>query len=434
MSTATTITTMSAQGLLPLKASLDSSLSNSSSSSAEATLQSLYNRAAQAFLYRDVVLTATLVASAFAMLQPPIAPAPDAFDSHRRKWDILRITLESTVYTSPPDRATLPVTLRELLLLSPQSFVTTSHARSLSLFTPSSLPRTPTSAFLPHQVLITHIASSIKVNCPTVGREIAEDWLSNRGQYDFIPSTGEAYERILELYCLHVLPRLEEWDYAKEFLTYEVELPSSKRTEFQASLEKALKERATQTPSVNPLRLPSPTPSASSSSSSLSTISNRTAVPLTGPSKLSQKQRSGSSISAASDVTVTKSPSRQNSRDPRSTPHASSHASVVRGLQNSVVTTTGQSPSTLTLIREFLRTYFTTNRLTTLAVLFLLLPVVSYIIRLRRARAVPAPASTADRVKQRLFDARGGSVLHKLWSEVGRAVWDTVRMGGGGLV
>ena len=164
------------------------------------------------------------------MLQPPIAPAPDPFDSYRRKWDILRITLESTVYTSPPDRATLPVTLRELLLLSPQSFVTMSHARSLALFTPSSLPRAPSSAFLPHQVLMTHIASSMQVNCPDVGREITEDWLSNRGQYDFIPSTGEAYEKILELYCLHVLPRLEEWDYAKEFLTYEVELPPRKRT------------------------------------------------------------------------------------------------------------------------------------------------------------------------------------------------------------
>lgn len=221
---------MPAQGLLPLKASLEPPLPNSSSSSStEATLHSLYNRAAQAFLYRDIVLTTTLIASAFALLRPPIAPAPDAFDVHRRKWDILRITLESTVYASPPDHASLPQTLRELLLLSPQSFVATSHARSLALFTPSSLPRTPTSAFLPYQVLITHIGSSLKVNCPAPGREIIEDWLSNRGQYDFIPSRGEPYEKVLELYCLHILPRLEEWDYAKEFLAYEVELPPGKR-------------------------------------------------------------------------------------------------------------------------------------------------------------------------------------------------------------
>lgn len=206
--------------------------------------------------------------------------------------------------------------------------------------------------------------------------------------------------------------------------------------EFQASLDKALKEKASQAPVVAPLRMPSPSPSASSSSSSLSTISNRTAVPLNGPLKLSQRQRSGSSTSATSDVTVTKSPSRLNPRDPRSTPRGSPRASVVRGLQNSAVATTGQSPGTLALIRESLRAYFTSNRLTTLTVLFFLLPLVSYIIRRRRARAAPAPAlaSTADQVKRRLFDARGGSVLHRLWSEVGRAIWDTVRMGGGGLV
>lgn len=98
------------------------------------------------------------------------------------------------------------------------------------------------------------------------------------------------------------------------------------------------------------------------------------------------------------------------------------------------MTTTWQSPGALALIRKSICAYLTTHRLTTLAVLLLLLPVVSYIIRLRRARAAPAPASTADQVKRRLFDARGGSVLHKLWSEVGKAIWDTVRMGGGGLV
>jgi len=208
-------------------------------------------------------------------------------------------------------------------------------------------------------------------------------------------------------------------------------LPLNKRTEFQSSLDIARSKRATHVPGVALPRLPSPTPSASSSSSSLSTISNRTAIPLTKPPKLSQRHRSGSSTSTSSDVTVTKSPSR---RDTRSTPHASSHTSAVRRSQNSVVAMTGQSPSTLALIKESLRTYLTKNRITTLTILFLLLPMVSYFIRLRRARAAPAPASTAAQVKRRLFDARGGSVLHKLWSEVGRIIWDTVRMGGGGLV
>ncbi|KAG0691661.1 hypothetical protein DFH29DRAFT_976752, partial [Suillus ampliporus] len=35
-------------------------------------------------------------------------------------------------------------------------------------------------------------------------RDITEDWLSKRGQYDFVPSTGETYHKVLELYCLHI--------------------------------------------------------------------------------------------------------------------------------------------------------------------------------------------------------------------------------------
>lgn len=231
MSTTTTATKgppmlTEANGVLPLKADSPTN----SLASTEATLQSLYNRAARAFLHHDVVLAETLVTSAFTILQPPILPAPDTLGPHRRKWDILRITHETTVYTCPSKPGTLPSALRETLLLSPQSFVVTAHTRSLSLFAPSSLPRKPTSAFLPHQVLITLMASSLKVNCPAVGREIAEDWLANRDQYDHVSSTGEAYEKVLELYCLHILPKLEEWDYVKEFLQYEIELPHQKRT------------------------------------------------------------------------------------------------------------------------------------------------------------------------------------------------------------
>ncbi|KAH7884405.1 WD40-repeat-containing domain protein [Phlebopus sp. FC_14] len=305
---------MPEQGILPLKAPVSPTSSQLQALPTEATLQSLYSRATRAFLHRDIVLTTTLIESAFTMLQSPPTPTPDPLDPHRRKWDILRITLESTIYSSHPERDTLPASLRETLLLSPQSFVATAHARSLALFTPSLLPRKPTSAFLPHQVLITLVASSIKVECPTVGKELVEDWLANRGQYEFVISTGEAYERVLELYCLRILPLLEEWDYAKEILLYERELSSEKKHGFQTTLETLhaqtqhlpAKEAST-TPSIVSPRSPSPSPSASSSSSSLSTLSTRTAVPLSradpGPSRL---RRSGSASSSATDATVTK--------------------------------------------------------------------------------------------------------------------------------
>jgi hypothetical protein len=56
-----------------------------------------------------------------------------------------------------------------------------------------------------------------------------EHWFAKRGQFDESPEDGEGYEKVLDMYCLHVLPRIEEWDYAREFLQYESELPQERR-------------------------------------------------------------------------------------------------------------------------------------------------------------------------------------------------------------
>ncbi|KAG1778037.1 hypothetical protein EV702DRAFT_1026955 [Suillus placidus] len=426
-----TTTTVSTSDKLPHKPS------SKGSSSTEATLQSLYNRAARAFLHRDVAITFTLLSAAFALLPPPLAPSPDPLDVHRRKWDILRITLETTVFSSTPDIAELPRPLQESLLLSPQLFISTLYARSLTLFTPSSLYQKPSSAFLPHQVLVTLVASSIKIDCPSVGREMTEDWLSKRGQYDFIPSTGEPYHKVLELYCLHVLPRLGEWEYVKEFLSYENELSSDKRRELHSALEaqhaQALESTRRKTP--KPETPPSPTPipparslSPASSSSSLSTTSTRTAVPASPRPKLTRPQ-SSSSTSAVSDATITRSPRHRHNQ---SMPRESSSASGVRiprlpPADHSLAI--AQPPTSLALIRSYFNHYFTANRIATLAVLFFLIPLLSFVLRRRRRLETPA-----DLVRRRLLEARGDSIVRRLWNELVRAVLDTVRMGGGGLV
>jgi hypothetical protein len=69
----------------------------------------------------------------------------------------------------------------------------------------------------------------MKLDCPDVGRSIIEDWLAWRGQFGELQEDGEGYEKVLDIYCLHVLPQLEEWDYAREFLQHENELPQEKR-------------------------------------------------------------------------------------------------------------------------------------------------------------------------------------------------------------
>ena len=55
-----------------------------------------------------------------------------------------------------------------------------------------------------------------------------EDWLAKHGQ-ETDADDLKGYAKVLELYCLHVLPRLQDWDYAEDFLTYERELPDDVR-------------------------------------------------------------------------------------------------------------------------------------------------------------------------------------------------------------
>ncbi|RDX57042.1 hypothetical protein OH76DRAFT_1330407, partial [Lentinus brumalis] len=221
-----TTTTTNSPSVISLKAPASS---QTSSSSAAATLRSLYPRAARAFLQRDVSLTHSLLSSAFSLIHPP-ASSSDALASQRRKWDILRITFETTLYASPPshDPETLPPSLRANLMLTPEPLLTTLHSRSLHLFTPSDTQQKATSAFLPGQILVTLVLASLKLDCPEVGRGMIEDWLAKHGQ-ETDASDPSAYAKVLELYCLHVLPRLQDWEYAEDFLTYERELSPDAR-------------------------------------------------------------------------------------------------------------------------------------------------------------------------------------------------------------
>lgn len=204
---------------------------SASSSSTVATLRSLYPRAATAFLHRNVALTYSLVTSAFSVLHPPESTVDDVLAGHRKKWDILRVTFETTVYASPPDSQdpeAFPAALRANQMLSPQSLVMSLHNRSLQLFTPSTYAQQPNAVFLPIQLLVTLILASIKLECPEVGRGIIEDWLARRNS-SILSEDSHGYFKILDLYCLQVLPRLQEWDYASDFLQYERELSPDTR-------------------------------------------------------------------------------------------------------------------------------------------------------------------------------------------------------------
>lgn len=216
------------------------SASPSSTTSTEATFRSLYPRAARSFLSRDFPQTHALITSAFQLIPPSTSTDPTSqLGVWRRKWDILRITLETNVYSTPPSEAEeLPSPIRANLMLSPQSLLASLHARSLKLFTPKAEGSDGdtgsklglSSRYLPPQVIVTLVLASMKLNVPEVGKGMVEDWLSGRGDLEKASSEDEdGYEKIVELYCLELLPRLEEWDLAAEFLQYEGELNTAKK-------------------------------------------------------------------------------------------------------------------------------------------------------------------------------------------------------------
>jgi hypothetical protein len=198
----------------------------------------------------------------------------------------------------------------------------------------------------------------------------------------------------------------------------------------------------------------SPAPSASSSSSSLSTTSTHTAIPRTPrpnafvPHAMSSLVSSASSASVASDRTVTQQPSlnphlrRIGNSNPTSANGSASLSpspsspSIFRPPPLERSSANVRAPSTLAVIRASLLPYLTSSRVTTFLLLFVLVPVISLIIKIRRQRKIVAGAGlgAAEVVKRRLANGQVQTTIGRVWGEVVRAVTDTVRMGGGGLV
>lgn len=300
-------------------------------------LKAAYSHAARAFLHHHIEEAHALVEEAFELLHPPASQENDPLSTYRRKWDILRITLETTLYTTPvsgsaskngvklgfvdqpstsssgsvpsapprsPNGANSPLSKTPLiddpLLLSPPSLLGTLHTRSLKLFTPP-MDR-PNSRFLPAAVLVALILASLKLDCPQVGRGMIDDWLANRDSLgpgsDTESRMGgkgederEGYGKVIEVYCLHVLPRLNEWEYSKEFLESEMEMRPAKREELITTLA-AHHAQSLLPPSPRPNQLHNidnsvsgssgaPTPRAVSPTPS--SVSSHTAVPNSRP-------------------------------------------------------------------------------------------------------------------------------------------------------
>lgn len=434
-------------------------------------LKTSYSNAARAFLHHRTEEAHALVDEAFESLHPPTSHQHDQLSSYRRKWDILRITLETTLYTSPasrlhgetsgynahsaalgPDishawsapRSPNPsVSFRskmsqfdDPMLLSPPSLLGTLHTRSLLLFTPPS--DRPSPRYLPAAVLVAIVLASLKLDCPQVGRGMIDDWLANRdplgsgaGKDGAIHmEEQEGYEKVIEVYCLHVLPRLNEWDYAKDFLDTEMEMSPIKREELVATL--ALHHAQFLLPSPRTSQLHSldtsvagssgaPTPRAASPAPS--SVSSHTAVPNT---------RSGAAVSHTSSLTS------------NSGPHQASSVTTVRQQHQPIDSTrlplasntiaippsaptlyaqppSPQSPTVIQLLKAVVVPYL--RRLN--APIVLLAIVISLLGLAGRFGRKPKSGSGAEMARRRLMGGSGGVL---------RGLLDAVKMSGRGLV
>ncbi|KAJ3565206.1 hypothetical protein NP233_g7779 [Leucocoprinus birnbaumii] len=430
--------------------------SSSMSPGSSATIRPLYSRATRAFLHRDVRLTYSLLEAAFAILQPPPTSAQDAFADDRRKWDILRITLESTVYTSNPsqaEKAALPDSLLAILSETPHTLSSKFYSRSLALFTPTdSVVSGPNAAYIPPQVLATLVLASLKLECSEFGRVMIEDWLARRdptlGTVDGGTEHEEGYAKIMDLYCLHILPKLEQWDYAFEFLEYESELSVKTRERLKSSLKALHTQSMTSRSSSRSSSIPngfdtprphSPAPS-SSSSSSLSTTSTHTVVPSNRVNGMSRSlSRSSSSSSSKSDATARAKVQPQNSRLPSlqtQNGHArSSHSRSRNSRTASLSSSSGTRSSTLPRAPTIAQSTAVTRLSTYSLVKAAIQPYLTTSRRRRKARLGAAGGSmmtNAELVRRRLGGVEAG-LLGRVWGEVSRAVIDTVKMAGSGL-
>ena len=198
-----------------------------------AALKDLYTPATRAFTEdRDFVKVQQNIDVALEILaQHPVPHAgPDDFATHRRKWDMLHVTLHTTVYLQPAAnfRTTKLVSHKrfgELRQLIPAALVHRMHDRSVQLFTPHS--DKPDTAYLPVQVVTNLVTAAVRLRCIDDGRAIAETWMRANGITD--PSdehtlavaqnlAGTELDKLAVSYVSWVLTPLADWQAAETFL------------------------------------------------------------------------------------------------------------------------------------------------------------------------------------------------------------------------
>ncbi|KAJ3055227.1 hypothetical protein HK097_011110 [Rhizophlyctis rosea] len=101
----------------------------------------------------------------------------------------------------------------------------------------------------------------------SLARTTVEIWLASQPDEWFLlardksanPQTAANYERIVELYVLHILPDLEDWESAKQFLEYNDTLEEKRKKLYQDCLVRLETNKSSPPPDINPPQQPAST-------------------------------------------------------------------------------------------------------------------------------------------------------------------------------
>jgi len=252
-------------------------MNGSTSQPSTSTARKHYNSASRSFLIRDYSSTASSLHSAVSSLPPspphqwieallesqPISPAAEL----KRKLDILQITFLATVHSSSPLSPTphfeklLQLPTDQLIKSLWGSLVNNDSTKQEEEEEEEILPTLKVS--LLHPSIATSLClAAIKLEQPKLARSVAEAWIGSASEeleklaWDEIQEIGQEWEseipldgmggtqsnggmngssilkapdtgrrqlvqswiRLLDLLVLHILPGLEEWDAAGDFV------------------------------------------------------------------------------------------------------------------------------------------------------------------------------------------------------------------------
>ncbi|KAF0415327.1 peroxin 26 [Gigaspora margarita] len=94
---------------------------------------------------------------------------------------------------------------------------------------------------VPGEVIIACVLLCLNQKCYKIARSIIEDWMANIDSRN--DSMLKPYEKIVELYILHVLPKMKDWNAANEFLSKNLIIDNNCKQTYERALVK-LKDKS----------------------------------------------------------------------------------------------------------------------------------------------------------------------------------------------